>query len=119
MANSKVQLANGTVLIDLTSDTVDAAHLIQGYTAHDKAGNKITGTASGGISVSPLNVSANGTYTAPSGQAYSPVTVNVPTPSPRLQSKTATANGTVSPDAGYDGLSSVTVAIPTYDGSVS
>lgn len=33
----------------------------------------------GGVTVSPLSVTANGTYTAPSGEAYSPVTVNVPT----------------------------------------
>lgn len=35
-------------LIDLTADTVDAAHLAQGYTAHDKSGAAITGTMSGG-----------------------------------------------------------------------
>ena len=46
MANNKIQLANGTVLLDLTSDTVDAAHLALGYTAHDKSGAAITGTAS-------------------------------------------------------------------------
>lgn len=44
MANSKVQLADGSVLIDLTSDTVDAAHLLEGYTAHDASGQPITGT---------------------------------------------------------------------------
>lgn len=31
-------------LIDLSSDTVTAATLSSGYTAHDKAGNRITGT---------------------------------------------------------------------------
>ena len=42
--NSKVVLANGTVLIDLTADTVDAAHLLAGYTAHGANGAPITGT---------------------------------------------------------------------------
>ena len=44
MANSKVVLSNGTVLMDLTSDTVDAAHLLSGYTAHGADGEAITGT---------------------------------------------------------------------------
>lgn len=38
----------GNTLIDLTTDTVDASHLAQGYTAHDKSGATITGTMSGG-----------------------------------------------------------------------
>lgn len=42
--NSKVVLANGTVLIDLTADTVDASHLLSGYTAHGADGAPITGT---------------------------------------------------------------------------
>lgn len=42
--NSKVVLANGTVLIDLTADTVDASHLLYGYTAHGADGAPITGT---------------------------------------------------------------------------
>lgn len=46
MANNKIQLADGTVLLDLTSDTVDAAHLAAGYTTHDKSGAAIIGTAS-------------------------------------------------------------------------
>lgn len=36
--NSKVVLSNGTVLMDLTSDTVDAAHVLSGYTFHSKDG---------------------------------------------------------------------------------
>lgn len=47
MANqyvSKVVLSNGTTLMDLTSDTITAADLLEGVTAHDKAGAPITGT---------------------------------------------------------------------------
>jgi hypothetical protein len=49
MANeyvSKVVLSNGTTLIDLTGDTVTAADLLSGVTAHDKSGATITGTCS-------------------------------------------------------------------------
>ena len=31
----------------------------------------------GGVTIEPLNITENGTYTAPTGKAYSPVTVNV------------------------------------------
>lgn len=34
--------------------------------------------AEGGASIEALSVNANGTYTAPSGAAYSPVTVSIP-----------------------------------------
>lgn len=43
MANSKVVLGS-EVLIDLTSDTVDASHLSYGYTAHGADGELVTGT---------------------------------------------------------------------------
>lgn len=42
--NSKVVLSNGTVLMDLTSDTVTAADLLKDVTAHGKDGAPITGT---------------------------------------------------------------------------
>lgn len=44
MAVNKVVYGT-TVLVDLTADTVTAATLMQGYTAHDKSGALITGTA--------------------------------------------------------------------------
>ena len=43
MAINKVIYGGGT-LIDLTTDTVTAETLKTGVTAHDKAGNQITGT---------------------------------------------------------------------------
>ena len=43
MAVNKV-IYGETTLLDLTSDTVTAANLCNGVTAHDKAGEKITGT---------------------------------------------------------------------------
>lgn len=46
MAVNRVIVNNETIL-DLTGDTVTAAKLMEGYTAHDKSGALITGTASG------------------------------------------------------------------------
>ena len=43
--NSKVVLASGEVLIDLTGDDVTAADLAQGKKAHDKTGAPIVGTS--------------------------------------------------------------------------
>ena len=44
MEVNKVQLANGEVLIDLTSDSVTPETLAEGATAHDAAGEAISGT---------------------------------------------------------------------------
>lgn len=73
----------------------------------------------GGVTVTPLSATENGTYTAPSGAAYSPVTVNVPTPTPTLTPKTITENGIYIPqDDGADGYDTVTVDVPGPDPSV-
>lgn len=44
MANNKVQLADGTVLMDTTGVTVTEDTLLSGYTALDRSGATITGT---------------------------------------------------------------------------
>lgn len=66
--------------MDLTSDTVDAAHLAKGYTAHDAGGNIIVGTLGqqqysdllSGVTPSLLNgaTQSGKTYVIPSGIAY-------------------------------------------------
>lgn len=47
MAINKVVYGNNT-LIDLTSDTVTADKLLEGYTAHDRSGALITGMVTDG-----------------------------------------------------------------------
>ena len=42
--NNKIVLASGEVLSDLTGDTVEAAHVLDGFTFHDKSGAPVTGT---------------------------------------------------------------------------
>lgn len=207
MAVNKVVYGT-TVLVDLTEDTVTPSTLMQGYTAHDKSGALITGTATGGLdlptftvvngvatcnktyaecrtigqfraayaigkdqdgyimfeyvgesyslsadaihyvfyiqgapaigldynsdetidllneapSVGSATFTENGTYESGNTKVWNSVTVNVPSSTPSLQSKTATPTEqqqTVSPDSGYDGLSSVTVGAisSTYVGS--
>lgn len=43
MANSKIVLGNGEVLMDLTADTVKADKLLKGYTAHGADGEPVVG----------------------------------------------------------------------------
>lgn len=88
---------------DVTDTTAVASDVAQGKYFYLANGTKVAGTSTGGggggyvtqdqdgyivlppdgdgggesITVEPLSVTQNGTYTAPSGKAYSPVTVNV------------------------------------------
>lgn len=65
--------------VDLSSDTVDSAHLLYGYTAHDRTGTAITGSYTAPVLVSKT-ITANDTYDPADDDAdgYSQVTVNVP-----------------------------------------
>ena len=107
MAINKV-VYNGNTLIDLTSDTVTASTLLEGYTAHDKSGVTIVGTASGGSEAGSVWQDAQG-YVHLSDETGTP-----------LQNKTvspSTSSQTIRADAGYYGLGVVTVsAVPVYNG---
>lgn len=78
MAINKVKYGE-TTLIDLTGTTATSNTILQGYGAYGKDGVWIDGIAKQ-IAVNPLSVTENGTYRAATGNAYNPVTVNVPSP---------------------------------------
>lgn len=74
----------------------------------------INGSSAGQEAViQSLSISANGTYTAPTGvDGYSPVVVNVPERVPVLEDKNIASNGTFSASDGFDGLGTVVVNVP-------
>lgn len=117
MANTyvnKVQLADGTSLIDISDTTATAPDVLTGRYFYTASGQKVQGSNQGGSGdgyvwqdgngyvhlsdeqgtqtiIDALTVSSSGTTTAPTGHAYSPVTV----PSGTAGTPTAT-KGTVS-----------------------
>lgn len=66
MSINKVQYGTDT-LIDLTNDTVTPEKILLGYTAHDKAGEIITGVAAGEITIVHTLEEFNSNYDAPDG----------------------------------------------------
>ena len=84
-------LEDGKILVDCRvqfwgGDVVGVARMVRIFVREalsweilpEKPYHEITPPAPGDVLVLPLTVTANGTYTAPSGAAYSPVVVNVP-----------------------------------------
>lgn len=101
MPNNKVQLSDGTVLMDTSGVTVTPEVLMQGYTALDKTGAQITGTATAG-----------GAIVIEEDDEHGGKVVHITGDVVKMQSKTVTptkATQNVTPDAGYNALSGVTV----------
>lgn len=98
--------------VDISSDTVDAAHLLQGYTAHDHNGNAVTGTYTPSSTQTQTKTAtpteSQQTITPDTGYLLSSVTVNaisstyVGSGIDRRSSSDLTASGaTVTVPAGY------------------
>lgn len=86
------------------------------------SGKYLTEVSISAIQTETKSVTSNGTYKPTSGKYFSSVTVNVPSQTFNTQTKTVTpteSTQTVSPDNGYNGLSSITInpISSTYIGS--
>ena len=114
--------------VDISSDTVDAAHLLSGYTAHAADGTAITGQytppsltlQSKSETYTPTSAQQTDTITPDNGyDGLSSVSITVnaaPSPSLQNKSKSYTPSGSaqserVSADSGYDGLSYVDISV--------
>ena len=96
MGNSKI-VYYGETLIDLTGDTVEAAKLLKGVTAHDKKGEKVTGTLADVAQATPaITVDAAGKITASATQAAGVVAAGTKSATKQL---TVQAAKTVTPSA--------------------
>ena len=96
MANTyvnKVQLADGTVLLDVSSDTVAADKVLYGYTAHKADGSTVTGNIATKTS-SDMTVNG-GTVTAPGGYYASAQSKSVANGTITNNTSGGTSSGTV------------------------
>ena len=125
MGINKVQYGN-TTLIDLTNDTVTADKLIQGYTAHDRTGAVITGTAPEGGDVPVWQGTDEYVYLSDTAQApveiyvdddgyvvldLPPAVLNLQTKSKTYTPTTSQQTDVITYDNGYDGLEEVDITV--------
>lgn len=106
---NKVELADGTSLIDISDTTATASDVRAGTYFYTSSGQKVEGSATiggGGITITDTTDSAGGTIRTITATAVT------------LQSKSnispTTSSQTIQPDSGFTGLSSVQInAMPT------
>ena len=111
VADSHGGTVRSITAVSLEGDTVSPSVLASGYTAHNAAGEAITGTLVPGVTpTGTLNITVNGTHDVTN---YASAYVNVQSEGMNLQTKTniepTESSQTITADNGYDGLTSVQI----------
>ena len=107
MAYNKI-IVNDDVVMDLTTDTVTSEDVKAGVTFHTKSGDVEVGTLTAPAGI--IEISTNGIHDVTN---YASANVDI---TPTLQEKTATENGEVVADDGYDGLRKVVINVSSSGG---
>ena len=114
MANeyvSKVVLSNGTTLIDLTGDTVTAADVLSGVTAHDKSGAPIIGSCTYDSDTSNDTAAVSEILATKTAHARGAQLVGTMTNNGAVSGTISTKAGTYTVPQGYhDGSGTVAIA---------
>lgn len=111
MYNNKIVLADGTVLIDLTSDTVAANQVLEGVTFHDKSGALVTGTCTYDSDTSEDTVAAGEILAGKTAHARGSLITGTMTNRGAVAGIISTKAGTyVVPQGFHDGSGSVAIA---------
>lgn len=114
--NSKIVLGNGTVLIDLTADTVDASHVLKDYTFHDKTGAPVTGTNTFDSDTSEDTAAVSEILAGKSAHARGAKMVGTMRNNGAVTGHIATKNGTYTIPQGYhDGSGTVDIDSAAID----
>lgn len=96
-----------TIPVTIWWDNQSGAH--QDHNNHTLIYTVVAKSGGDSVDIQSLSITSNGTYTAPEGVAYNPVTVNIP--SQNIITLNATSNGTYNPGNG-NAYGTVTVNVP-------